>query len=176
MEQGYIQIYTGDGKGKTTAALGLGLRAAGRGLKVVMVQFLKGTFTGELESVKKLSPYFKIIRLAETQKFFWNMNEEEKQALAHKTQEQWNELCLFVQKNSCDVLILDEIMGAIHGKLVSAEQVCRVLETKPPGMEIVLTGRNVPEEIARMADLITEMKAVKHYMDAGVPARDGIEK
>lgn len=175
MKKGYVQVYTGDGKGKTTAAIGLGVRAAGRGLKVIMIQFLKGVFTGELEGVKKLSPQFHIIRFAETDKFFWELSEKEKQELKEKTQKQLQELDEYMKDEACDILILDEIMAAIHGGLVSVEQVCDIIDNKPDGMELILTGRNVPEAIAERADLITEMKAIKHYSQLGVPAREGIE-
>jgi cob(I)alamin adenosyltransferase len=175
MKKGYVQVYTGDGKGKTTAALGLGVRAVGRGLKVIMIQFLKGTFTGELEGVKKLSPQFHIIRFAETEKFFWNLTEDEKHKLREKTQMELKKLDEYMKDDACDVLILDEIMAAIHGGLVSVEQVCNIIDNKPEGMEIILTGRNVPEQIAERADLITEMKAIKHYFRSGVPSREGIE-
>ena len=176
MDKGYIQVYTGNGKGKTTAALGLGMRAAGRGLKVLMVQFLKGTFTGELESVKKLAPEFNIIRFGETKKFFFALNDEEKRELGWKIQEEFRSLSKLLADNPCDVLILDEIMGTIANGFISVEEVTGLLDSKPEGMEIVLTGRDVPDEIAKRADLITEMVPIKHYMDAGVPARIGIEK
>ncbi|NLO83389.1 MAG: cob(I)yrinic acid a,c-diamide adenosyltransferase [Clostridiales bacterium] len=175
MKQGYVQVYTGDGKGKTTAALGLGLRAVGRGLKVLMIQFLKGTETGELEAVKKLAPDFHIIRFAETEKFFWELNDEEKTRLRDKTQQEMKRLEEFLKDNSYHILILDEIMAAIHGGLVSVEQVCRIIDRKPKGMELILTGRRVPDKIADRADLITEMRPIRHYMDKGVPARPGIE-
>ncbi len=175
MERGYVQIYTGDGKGKTTAALGLGLRAVGRGLKVIMIQFLKGTATGELEAVKKLWPRFDIIRFAETKKFFWKLTDEEKAQLKAKTQREIKKLDEFMKDNVCHVLILDEIMAAVHSGLVSQEQVCRIIDRKPKEMELILTGRDVPETIAERADLITEMRLIKHYIDQGVPAREGIE-
>ena len=175
MKKGYVQVYTGDGKGKTTAAIGLGVRAAGRGLKVIMIQFLKGVFTGELEGVKTLSPQFHILRFAETDKLFWELSEKEKQELKEKTQKQLQELDEYMKDEACDILILDEIMAAIHGGLVSVEQVCDIIDNKPDGMELILTGRNVPEAIAERADLITEMKAIKHYSQLGVPAREGIE-
>lgn len=175
MEVGYVQVYTGDGKGKTTAALGQGLRAVGRGLKVVMVQFLKGIESGELEAVKRLDPQFTIMRFAETRKFFWQLTEQEKEQLKEKTQQEIKQLEGLMKEGFCDVLILDEIMAAIHGGLVSVQQVCRLIDHKPRSMEIILTGRDVPREIADRADLITEMRNVKHYMDKGVPARKGIE-
>ena len=175
MQKGYVQVYTGDGKGKTTAALGLGLRAIGRGFRVIMIQFLKGTFSGELEAVKRLSPDFQIIRFAQTEKFFHQLTEEEKAALKEKTREEMKTLRNYIGNICCTMLILDEIMAAIHAGLVSVEEVCKFIDEKPEGMELVLTGRAVPKEIADRADLITEMVPVKHYMDKGVPARIGIE-
>jgi cob(I)alamin adenosyltransferase len=175
MEVGYVQVYTGEGKGKTTAALGQGLRAVGRGLKVVMVQFLKGIESGELEAARRLEPEFTIMRFAETKKFFWQLTEEEKAQLKEKVQQEMQRLEQLMKEGSCDVLILDEIMGVIHGGLVSVEQVCRLIDNRPRGMELILTGRDVPRAIADRADLITEMRNVKHYMDKGVPARKGIE-
>lgn len=176
MEKGYIQVYTGDGKGKTTAALGLGMRAAGHGLKVLMIQFLKGTHTGELESIKKLEPEFSILRFGETSKFFFNMNQAEKDELKHKISDELDSLVEIVRNQQWDVLILDEILGTIENGLVTPERIIEILDAKPEGMEIVLTGRVLPESIAQRAHLITEMRAIKHYFDMGVPARDGIEK
>jgi len=175
MEAGYVQVYTGDGKGKTTAALGQGLRAVGRGLNVVMVQFLKGIESGELQAVKRLEPQFKIMRFAETKKFFWQLTDEEKELLRKKTRQEMEQLEQLLKESPCDVLILDEIMAAIHGGLVNVDEVCRFIDNKPRGMELILTGRNVPPQIASRADLITEMRKIKHYMDKGVGARRGIE-
>lgn len=175
MDKGYVQVYTGDGKGKTTAALGLGMRAVGRGLKVLMVQFLKGTPTGELESIKKLDPNFKYLRFGQTTKFVFQMNDHEKRGLADKIKDELVSLDEYLRADQWDILILDEILGSIHAGLVPLDWVLKFIDTKPEGMELVLTGRNLPAEIAQRADLITEMRAVKHYMDAGVMARKGIE-
>ena len=175
MDRGYIQIYTGNGKGKTTAALGQGLRAVGRGLKVIMVQFLKGWHTGELESIKKIAPDFNIIRFAETKKFLSEMEHDEKLKLKEDLSYEIEKLYNFMQGDFCDILILDEIMGAINGGLIEVEDVCKIMDKKPDSLELIMTGRNVPEAIAQRADLITEMKMIKHYADEGVPARKGIE-
>ncbi len=176
MKEGYVQVYTGDGKGKTTAALGLGLRAVGGGFKVVMFQFLKGAPTGELESTPLLGGRFKIIRLAESKKFFGSMTDEEKAALKVKLQEEMKQAYRVIKEGSCDILILDEVMAAIHGGLLTVKEVCELIDARPPTMEMVLTGRSAPEEIVKRADLVTEMRCIKHYMDKGVPARKGIEK
>lgn len=175
ISKGYVEIYTGDGKGKTTAALGLGMRAAGNGMKVYMVQFLKGDFTGELESVKKLEPYFKIYRFEKKRDFFWNLNEEEKLELKKEIKEAID-FCIDAEKNNkCDILILDEIMGVLRNKILEEDDVLNLIETKPSNMELILTGRNVPEKILSKADLVTEMKPIKHYFEKGIPARKGIE-
>ncbi|MGI6526085.1 MAG: cob(I)yrinic acid a,c-diamide adenosyltransferase [Caldicoprobacterales bacterium] len=176
MEKGYIQVYTGDGKGKTTAALGLGLRAVGHGLKVIMIQFMKGMHTGELVSIRKLEPDFEIRRFGETKKFVFLMNDQEKMNLSRKIQEEIKQIHCIMEDHSCDILILDEILGSIQAGLVSLKDVLDILDAKPGNMELILTGRTLPEEIERRADLITEMRAVRHYMDSGIPARNGIEK
>jgi cob(I)alamin adenosyltransferase len=176
MKKGYVQVYTGNGKGKTTAALGLAFRAVGRGFRVIMVQFLKGMYTGELESSKKFGDNFKIVRLAETDKFFWTMNEEEKLELRSRVQSEIKYIFEVLEAEACDILILDEIMGAMHGGIVTEDQVCQMIDARPETMELILTGRNVPDKIFEKADLVTEMKPLKHYIDKGVPARDGIER
>lgn len=176
MEKGYVQVYTGDGKGKTTAALGLGLRAAGRGFKVIMFQFLKGAHSGELDSTPLLEGRFTIIRLGETKKFFSALNEQEKNELRDKLQEELNQVEAILKSGDCDILILDEIMAAHHGELITVEQVCKLIEARPDHMELVLTGRRAPQAVIDRADLVSEMRCVKHYMDKGVPARAGIEK
>jgi len=176
MEKGYVQIYTGDGKGKTTAALGLGLRAVGRDLRVIMFQFLKGSPSGELKSAPLLGGNFQIIRLAESKKFFWTMNEQEKDELKKNMQGELEQVRKVLANKKCDLLILDEIMAAIHGELLSVEDVCALIEARPPEMEMILTGRSAPDKLIEQADLVTEMRCIKHYMDKGVTARRGIEK
>ncbi|MFL0250824.1 cob(I)yrinic acid a,c-diamide adenosyltransferase [Clostridium neuense] len=175
IKEGFIEIYTGDGKGKTTAALGLGMRAAGNEMIVYMVQFLKGSETGELASIKKLEPYFKIFRFEKERDFFWNLNNEEKEELKIEIRRAYN-FCMDVLKNQkCDILIMDEVMGALGNKLLSEEDILKLMESKPKNVELVLTGRNVPLNIINKADLVTEMKPIKHYFEKGVTARKGIE-
>jgi cob(I)alamin adenosyltransferase len=176
MERGFVQVYTGDGKGKTTAALGLGLRAAGCGFRVIMFQFLKGAHSGELDSVPCLGGRFQIIRLAETAKFFGSMDESEIASLKERLREELGLVRKALADETCDVLILDEIMAALHGSLVTVEEVCSLIDSRPPGMELILTGRRAPAEIIEKADLVTEMCCVKHYMEKGIAARTGIEK
>jgi cob(I)alamin adenosyltransferase len=175
MEKGYIQIYTGDGKGKTTAALGLGLRATGNKLKVMMVQFLKATHTSELDSVQQLGGHFEILQIAGHKKFFWQLSDEEKEVYKNKVQEAYQEVVEMIQSAKYDVFILDEILGAIKNEMVTIEQVKHLMEIKPESMELVLTGRNAPKELVERADLVTEMKMIKHYYEQGVISRKGIE-
>jgi cob(I)alamin adenosyltransferase len=174
LERGLIQVYTGDGKGKTTASIGLGIRAVGRGFKVYMVQFLKGTDTGELHTLKNIEN-FKVFRFQSTEKFFWNLNEEEKKILAEDMKKAYEFVVDVLQNKKCDILILDEIMAAIHSKVYTVEDVLKLIDMKPKEMELVLTGRSAPQEIMERADLVTEMKAIKHPFEKGIPARYGIE-
>jgi cob(I)alamin adenosyltransferase len=175
LKRGCIQVYTGNGKGKTTAAVGLAVRAAGNGFKVNMVQFLKSGATGELEIAKKLAPNFEIFRFEKKRGFFWTLNDEQKLELKKEIQEAYSFCCKVLKEKQCDILIMDEIMGALSNNLVSIEQLLELIAMKPEDMELILTGRNVPQEIIDKADLVTEMKDIKHYFEQGVPARKGIE-
>ncbi|HOE58105.1 MAG TPA: cob(I)yrinic acid a,c-diamide adenosyltransferase [Bacillota bacterium] len=175
LKKGLIQVYTGDGKGKTTAALGQGLRSCGRGLKVYMVQFLKGSDTGELHSVEKLNPLFKIFRFEKERGFFWTLSEQEKKELKEDIDRGFAFIEGVVANNECDVLIIDELLGVLGNKLIKIDQVLKLLKTKPESMEIIITGRNAPKEIIDAADLVTEMREIKHYFKSGIPAREGIE-
>lgn len=170
MEKSCVHVYTGNGKGKTTAAMGLAMRAAGQGLVVKVVQFMKGRGTGEIASLDKLG--IELIRASQSTKFFYMMNDEEKAALREdarvvlKRIEEW--------LGNIDLLVLDEAMGALICGVLTLDEVLRILD-KRGGTEIVLTGRNASEEIIRKADLVTEMREVKHYMQNGMNARKGIE-
>lgn len=175
LNKGYIQVYTGNGKGKTTAAIGQAVRAAGSGLSVYMVQFLKTADTGEYIGLKKFYPQLQVFIFERPRGFFWTLNESEKKELQEDIDRAYD-FCLETIKNrTCDVLIMDEIMGVITNKLLTQEQVMTLLDNKPEDMEIVMTGRDVPSSILQRADLVTEMKDIKHYMDKGVGARKGIE-
>jgi cob(I)alamin adenosyltransferase len=175
LKEGYIQIYTGNGKGKTTAAVGLATRAAGNEFKVTMVQFLKSGSTGELESAKKLSTYFNIYRFEKPRGFFWTLNDDQKAELKEEIQEAYRFCLKVMEDKQCDMLIMDEIMGALNNGLVSEEQLLELMDKKPKDMELIMTGRNVPERIMEKANLVTEMKDIKHYFNEGVPARKGVE-
>lgn len=171
MQKGYIQIYTGNGKGKTTAALGLALRASAYGKKIFIGQFVKGMKYGELESIKKFSDTITIKQFGRDC-FIFNDPEPEDIEIARKG---WDEVNAILIENKIDILILDEIGIAIHYKLISTKEVADFIKKKPTEMELILTGRNVPEELFELADLVTEMREIKHYYKADVPAREGIE-
>jgi cob(I)alamin adenosyltransferase len=173
--QGLVHIYTGDGKGKTSAAVGLGVRACGRGLKVLMVQFLKGIETGEVEALKRLAPGFAIYRGQETGKFMWNMNGEELQELKAVQGKMLEYASDASASNSLDLLILDEIMAAVTTGMVALKEVIELIKNKPGELEIVLTGRNAPAELVELADYVSDIKKVKHPLEKGIPARKGIE-
>lgn len=170
---GLVHLYCGDGKGKTTAAMGLAMRAAGRGLRVLIVQFLKSTPTGELE-ILKLLPQVKVLRSNEQLGFTFRMNEEQKRRAAAIQQE------LFAKAKEemldADLLILDEVMAAINAGMLQTEQVVDLLHERPAGLEVVLTGRNPPPELMELANYVSEIKKIRHPFDKGIAARDGIER
>jgi cob(I)alamin adenosyltransferase len=171
MNKGYIQIYTGNGKGKTTAAFGLALRASAYGKKIFIGQFVKGMKYGELDSIKKFSDTITLKQFGRDC-FIFNDPEPEDIQVAR---EGWDLVNSILNENSVDILILDEIGIAIHYKLISAAEVADFIKRKPTEMELILTGRYVPEELFELADLVTEMREIKHYYKADVPAREGIE-
>jgi cob(I)alamin adenosyltransferase len=175
LERGYVQVYTGNGKGKTTAALGQAIRAVGNGLNVYMLQFLKTDATGELEIARLIGEPFQIFRFESKKDFFWKLSEDEKLVLKAEIDKAYSFAMEVIKNNRCDVFILDEIMAVIKNGLLTQQQVIELINHKPMHMELILTGRNLPEAIRDKADLVTEMKEIKHYMQQGVYARQGIE-
>ncbi|MEI6208249.1 MAG: cob(I)yrinic acid a,c-diamide adenosyltransferase [Desulfuromonadales bacterium] len=172
LDKGCTQVYTGNGKGKTTAALGLSLRAVGRGLKVCFFQFIKGGGPyGEQLIAEKLAPLFTIIQ---TGRPGWVNTRDitEDRRVAQEALVQAGEL---LTSGDYDLFICDEINGAVGFGLLDVEQVLELISLKPEKTELVLTGRNAHERVIEMADLVTEMLEVKHYYNVGVPARIGIE-
>jgi cob(I)alamin adenosyltransferase len=174
LEQGLIQVYTGNGKGKTTASLGLALRAVGRGLKVCMIQFMKGGGPyGEQLAAERLAPFLTVIQTGRPGWVNKDNPHEKDVALAD---EALDLAFRTVTGGEYDLVILDEINGAVSMKLVPVERVLELLKAKPPLVELVLTGRNADQQVIDAADLVTEMREIKHYYKAGVNARIGIEK
>ncbi len=172
--KGYVQVYTGKGKGKTTAALGLALRAAGCGLKTYIGQFLKGQDYGELASVKKLSPFITIEQFG--RKGFVHVTENPDKEDFQRAEHGLEKCFKAMKSGQYQIIVLDEINVAVHFKLLTENQVHRFLDEKPEGIEVILTGRYAPESFLDRADLVTEMKEIKHYYKRGVQARKGIEK
>jgi len=172
--RGYIQVYTGNGKGKTTAALGLALRAAGHGMRVYIGQFLKGQTYGELMAVKKLAPLIKIEQFGRKGFIHVTRNpDEEDIRRAKRGLKRCLEAMLSKQYR---IIILDEINVAVYFNIVSEKEVLEFLDQKPPDVEVILTGRYAPSSFTKKADLVTEMKAKKHYYAKGIRARNGIER
>jgi cob(I)alamin adenosyltransferase len=172
LSQGLIQVYTGDGKGKTTCALGLALRAVGQGFKVAMLQFLKGRETGESQAGMRLAPEM-------TLRFFGrpglvNLKSPTPEDLA-RVREAWEVAKQTLAAGEHDLVILDEINLALAHGLIPLEEALTVLGQRPLRVEVVLTGRRAPQELLALADLVTEMVPIKHYYQAGVRARRGIE-
>lgn len=170
--RGYVQIYTGDGKGKTTAALGLGLRAAGAGLRVSLIQFLKEGDYSEIKALGQLVPPVRIRQFG-SGRFVRGRPTDEDRALADQGVQAARE---DLTSGRYDVVILDEINVAGALGLVATDTVLDLLRQRPPQVEVILTGRRAAADWCEAADLVTEMKAVKHYFQNGVKARVGIEK
>ncbi|MBN1368334.1 MAG: cob(I)yrinic acid a,c-diamide adenosyltransferase [Dehalococcoidales bacterium] len=167
--RGLVQIYTGDGKGKTTAALGLAIRASGQGLRVCFIQFLKGIFGGEHFFVSQHHA-FDIIQISTGDLFTKSIDrvsEEAKQTLEYAEERMLN--------SEYDLLILDEVFIAIQYKLISVRQILELIDKKPESLELILTGRNAPEAILERADLVTEMRKIRHPFEKSIHARVGIE-
>jgi len=169
---GTVQVYTGDGKGKTTAALGQALRAAGHGQKVIVIQFMKGQINyGELRAVENV-PGLEIEQYGlPTFVERGNPSQEDKE-LARKGVERAREILCDATH---DMVVLDEINVAVDYGLVGLDELIGLIEARPPEMELVLTGRYVAEKIIELADLVTEMKEIKHHYQKGIQAREGIE-
>ncbi|MBV5339952.1 MAG: cob(I)yrinic acid a,c-diamide adenosyltransferase [Deltaproteobacteria bacterium] len=172
LDQGCVQVYTGDGKGKTTAALGLALRAVGRGLKVCVFQFIKGGGCyGEHLAAEKLKPLLTIIQSGRPG---W-VNTKDITEDRRVAQEAFLQARMLLTSGGFDLFICDEINGAVGFGLIDVQQVLELITLKPEKTELVLTGRNAHEKVIEAADLVTEMREIKHYYNAGVPARTGIE-
>jgi cob(I)alamin adenosyltransferase len=172
---GLVHIYTGDGKGKTTAAIGLGIRACGRGKKVLLVQFLKGAQTGEIFTIEKLKPDFEYYRNEEIKKFLWNMSQEELEEMKENVEDMFQYAVKEAMTGRRDLIILDEIMASITSGFIAPDEVINFVKSKPAELELVMTGRNAPPELIQLADYVSEIKAVKHPLAMGITAREGIE-
>jgi len=167
--KGLVHVYTGDGKGKTTAALGLAMRAAGQGMKVAFIQFIKGESCGEHIFVKQYHP-FEIVQIGSGDSF-----KKSKRQLSQEAQQTLSYAHEQILSGKYDLVVLDEIIMAINQGLITINQVLELLDSKPAAVELVLTGRNAAPEITQRADLVTEMLMIKHPFTGGIRARRGIE-
>jgi cob(I)alamin adenosyltransferase len=173
-KHGLVIVYTGEGKGKTTASLGLALRAAGYKRKVLIIQFGKTWFTGELEGIKMLAPYVKIVQggLGFVKIFDDQYDIKQHKEMAAKTYDQLFEAVL---SDKYDVIIADEIVGSIAGKLLSQKQVIDLIKAKPEKLDLILTGHHGKPSLFKYADLVTEMMPIKHPFEKGFLAKPGVD-
>lgn len=171
---GYVHIYCGDGKGKTSAALGLSVRAAGRGKKVLIVRFLKNEDSGEVTALRKI-PGITVEPCDREFGFVFRMNEEQKTEAARYYQARFESACRKAAEENYDVLVLDEILAACSYKMVREKDVVSFLDGRSKDLEIVLTGRNPSDSLAERADYLSEIRMKKHPFEKGIPARKGIE-
>ena len=169
-----IHLYYGDGKGKTTAAAGLALRAAGSGRRVIFSQFLKGRRSGEIESFLQ-SPQVTVLRGDFREKFTFEMNERELKEEAEKSSDLLEEAFAQADSEKADLLVLDEVVSAAERKMISGERLRILIERHRERFEIVLTGRSPSDWMVDAADYVTKMKKIKHPYDSGAAARPGIE-
>lgn len=169
---GLIHVYTGDGKGKTTAACGLICRQLGYGNRVVLIQFLKGGISGETLFLRD-AENCRVIRQEEAKKFVFQMSDAEKREETEKCENLLAQA--FEAVKTADLVVLDELFGALECGLLNLRDTLRLTELLPERCELVLTGRNAPKEWTERADYVTEMREIKHPMRRGVTARHGIE-
>jgi cob(I)alamin adenosyltransferase len=171
-EKGLVMVLTGNGKGKTTSALGQAIRAIGHGFKVSMIQFMKGRKYGEIIAAEQYLPDFKVENYG-LDSFVMKDNPAPVDIeLAQKGLERAREL---IMSEGYDMIILDEINVALDFKLISLEETLEIIKNKPPKLNLILTGRNVPPEIIEIADMVSEVKEIKHHYAAGIKDRAGIE-
>jgi cob(I)alamin adenosyltransferase len=172
---GLVIVVTGHGKGKTTSALGIALRASGYGMKVCIVEFLKGNmYSGEIDGVKKLSPN---VELYLTGKGFYEIRGDQFTPKEHRESAQKG-LELAKKKmlsGEFDILILDEINNAVNLKLVDLSQILELIKNKPPFLHLIMTGRDAHPEVIKRADTVTEMKEIKHSFGQGIEPQKGID-
>ncbi|WP_319371637.1 cob(I)yrinic acid a,c-diamide adenosyltransferase [uncultured Ilyobacter sp.] len=170
--KGYVQVYTGNGKGKTTASLGLIMRALGKNLKVYMAQFMKGQKYGELNILEKLGVLVERFGTDECIMSPKDVSEEDK----IKAKEGYSKVKEILLSKKYDLVVLDEICVSTYFNLITEEEILHLIDIKPSETELVLTGRYAPKKVIERADLVTEMMEIKHYYSQGVMARDGIER
>lgn len=175
MEMGLVHIYCGNGKGKTTAAMGLGMRCAGRENKVLLTQFLKDNNTGELASIEKLSEYFHVVKGAPMKDWFNCLDKEGQEEVIKEHRDRFEGVTKKAVDENYDLLILDETMAALNYGILELDKILDFLKNKPKTLEVVLTGRNPVQELIDVANYVSEIKQIKHPFEEGIPSRIGIE-
>lgn len=173
MKQGMIQLYTGDGKGKTSAAVGSCVRAAGHGWRILFLQFLKSTSTGELEPLQKLG--VECIRPSSCEKFVFQMNEEEKAACRKEHASLLEAARQAAESGAYDLVVLDEAAGAVQTGMLHEEGLLSLLKSKAPATEVILTGQGASDKLKKAVDYVSDIQNHKHPYQRGIPAREGIE-
>lgn len=173
--KGLVHIYSGDGKGKTSAAIGLGIRAFGRGMSVMLTQFLKSAGSGELHTIGMLGPGFEVVRGRKAVKFLCDMNEKELIETGEQQRELFEMTASKIKTGKYNILILDELLGVIENGMIDIGCVVDFVINKPEDLELVITGRKAPAELAELADYHSEIKCIKHPIEKGIRARKGIE-
>ncbi len=173
-EKGLVILYTGEGKGKTTAALGLVLRAVGYNKKCLIVQFGKAWFTGELVGIKKLEPLVKIIQGG---KGFLDIlgSKVSKKEHTSAASQAFDILYKEVMSNKWDIVVADEIVGAVSSGVLPLEQAVKLIKDKPKGVDLILTGHHAPKQLIDLSDLVTEMTEIKHPYQLGILAKKGVD-
>ena len=174
MEKGLIHIYCGDGKGKTSAATGLAVRAAGCGKQVLFARFLKNEESGELEILDRI-PEIHVIHLERSFGFYRTLTEEEQAKVRQTYEALWHDIVRMAETDMYDVLVMDEFMAAYNYGLIGHDAAFAFLREKPARLEVVLTGRDPDEDLVELADYVSEIRKVKHPFDRGIRARRGIE-
>lgn len=172
LKKGYTHLYTGNGKGKTTAALGLALRASGAGLNIIIIQFMKGQHYSELNSLKQIK---EITVEQYGSRNFYSVNDdnfEEQYLMAQNAMKRTHEV---LNSEKFDVVILDEIVTTLNFNILTLDEITKIIEVKPENKELILTGKGAPQHLISLCDLVTEMTEIKHYYTEGVEARKGIE-
>ncbi len=177
MKKGLVHIYTGDGKGKTTAVVGLAVRAAGQGMKVLFVQFFKEDSADSGEKVffnERAADLVTVLRSNCRHPFFTGKKTDQ-EAVKKAIRETFERVVEAVSGGGLDLLVLDEIMAVLRGAWIGLDEFIEFLESRPAGLEVALTGRGAPAELVRTADYVTEMLKIKHPFDSGIGARRGVD-
>ena len=175
-QKGLVHLYFGDGKGKTTASVGLGLRACGRGKKVLLIQFLKDYNSGEIIALENFDEHFTILKGEPVKKFIRGMSEKEKDKTMNNQHQMFQTAVMTITAENYDMFIMDELVDAVNMGIVSMDEVTQFIKTKPEGLEVVITGHHPKDDFFELCDYITEIKKIKHPYDKGICARIGIEK